>query len=76
MLNFKKSYNYFLIEFFHSLDWFQTYSHVSMIYFECYYLNKSKNFNVNLNYHLKTQKHIMSFLTGQRNNYYLFLLQL
>jgi hypothetical protein len=38
---------------FYSLDWFQIYSHVFMIYYEFFYKNKLKNYNTNLNYHLK-----------------------
>ncbi len=40
--------------FFCSLDWFQIYSHVPMIYYECFFTNKFNNFNINLNY-LKNQ---------------------
>jgi len=36
---------------FNSLDQFKIYSHVPMIYYECYYMNKSKKFNINLNHH-------------------------
>jgi hypothetical protein len=28
------------------LDWLQIYSHVPMIYYECFYINKSNNFNI------------------------------
>jgi hypothetical protein len=34
---------------FYSLDWFWILSHVLMMYYECYYISKSNNLNINLN---------------------------
>jgi hypothetical protein len=38
---------------FYLLDWFQIYSQVPMIYYEFWYVSKSKKIKVNLNYHFK-----------------------
>jgi hypothetical protein len=35
--------------FFYSFDYFQIYSQVPMIYYECYHISKSYNFNTKLN---------------------------
>jgi hypothetical protein len=35
---------------FYSFDYFQIYSQVPMIWYECYYISKSYNFNTKLNY--------------------------
>jgi hypothetical protein len=40
---------------FNSLYYFQIYSHVPVIYYECYYINKFKKLNINLNYYLKNE---------------------
>jgi len=49
-----------LLMFFHilfSFDYFQIYSQVPMIYYECYYISKSYNFNTKLNYQLNNMEH-------------------
>jgi hypothetical protein len=38
---------------FYSLDWFQSYSHVPMKYYECCYISKFNSFKTNLDYHFK-----------------------
>jgi hypothetical protein len=49
-----------LLLFFHifcSFDWFQIYSQVPMIYYECYHISKSYNFNTKLNYIFNNMEH-------------------
>jgi hypothetical protein len=61
---------------FYSLDWFHVYTHVLMMYYECYYLNKSNNFKINLNYHFKTWQtkhrsvHLLWLMLGGHTFYY------
>jgi len=47
---------------FNSLDSFQTYSDVLMIYYEYCYMNKFLKFNIKLNYHLKNMRN-QAFVT-------------